>query len=51
LIDPATAELFRQSIPGSKIMLYTSLGHVPHEEDPVATLRGLLPFLGEGVPR
>lgn len=47
LIDPATAELFKQSIPGSSVVLYTALGHIPQEEDPVATLRGLLPFLAE----
>ncbi len=49
LIDPATAELFKQSIRGSTIVMYTGLGHIPHEEDPVSTLRNLVTFLDAPV--
>jgi len=51
LIAPVTAELFRQSIPGSRTVQFTALGHIPQEEDPVSTLRLLRPFLAEHATR
>ena len=51
LIDPSTAERFKQLIPGSSVVLFTALGHVPQEEDPVTTLRSLRPFLSDSASR
>ncbi len=49
LIAPATAERFRQSIPGSRVIRFAALGHVPHEEDPVSTLPPLREFLASAL--
>jgi len=38
LILPKWGEAFHQAIPGSRLVSFASLGHVPQEEDPAATL-------------
>jgi pimeloyl-ACP methyl ester carboxylesterase len=46
LIPPATAEVFRQAIAGSQVVVLPGLGHVPQEEDPVASIVPVKAFLG-----
>jgi pimeloyl-ACP methyl ester carboxylesterase len=46
LIPPAWGERFARDIPGSRLVVFDALGHVPHEEDPAATLRALREFIG-----
>ena len=46
LIPPATAQRFIADIPGSRLVVFDKLGHVPQEEDPVATLVPVKAFLG-----
>jgi pimeloyl-ACP methyl ester carboxylesterase len=45
LIPPAQAQAFAQAIPGSRLRVFDSLGHVPQEEDPAATVAVLAEFL------
>lgn len=45
LIPPSTADFFTQSIPGSRVVVLRGLGHVPHEEDPAASLDAAKAFL------
>jgi pimeloyl-ACP methyl ester carboxylesterase len=45
LIPPDVAERFRRDIPGSRVVMYPELGHVPHEENAVQTARDALRFL------
>lgn len=45
LIPPATAGQFIQAIPGSRLVTFPSLGHVPQEEDPAATVAVVKEFL------
>lgn len=49
LIPPDNAARFGRDIRGSRVMMLDRLGHVPHEEDPVATLAVVRQFLG-GAP-
>lgn len=37
---------FAQAIPGSRLVVFDDLGHVPHEEDPARTVQPVLQFLG-----
>ena len=46
LVPPSVGEYFQKSIPGSELVLFDGLGHVPHEEDPARTLPALRKFLG-----
>jgi pimeloyl-ACP methyl ester carboxylesterase len=46
LIPPAVGEEFERRIPGSRRVVFEQLGHVPHEEDPAATLVPVREFLG-----
>jgi pimeloyl-ACP methyl ester carboxylesterase len=46
LIPPANAQRFITDIPGSRLAMFDALGHVPHEEDPAATLVPVKAFLG-----
>jgi pimeloyl-ACP methyl ester carboxylesterase len=46
LIPPAIGEEFERRIAGSKRVVFPALGHVPHEEDPAATLVPVREFLG-----
>lgn len=45
LIPPALGDRFAADIRGSTIVVFDTLGHVPHEEDPAATVAGVLRFL------
>jgi len=45
LIPPAYGRRFAADIPGAKLVVFDSLGHVPQEEDPVATVAAVRDFL------
>jgi pimeloyl-ACP methyl ester carboxylesterase len=45
LILPANAERFARDIAGSQVVRFDALGHVPHEEDPAATVAPVLRFV------
>ena len=47
LIPIATADRFLADIPGSRLVTFPNLGHVPHQEDPLATVAPVLGFLRE----
>lgn len=53
LIPPEHAERFQRDIPGSRLVLFDDLGHVPQEEDPARTVAVVLAFISEtvGSPR
>jgi pimeloyl-ACP methyl ester carboxylesterase len=46
LIPPDNARRFAADIAGSESVVFDSLGHVPHEEDPVASVAPVRRFLG-----
>jgi pimeloyl-ACP methyl ester carboxylesterase len=46
LIPPAVGRLFAQQIPGSRLVVFDDLGHVPQEEDPQRTVAPVKAFLG-----
>jgi pimeloyl-ACP methyl ester carboxylesterase len=46
LIPPAVGRQFQQMIAGSQLVVFDTLGHVPHEEDPVRTVAPVKAFLG-----
>jgi pimeloyl-ACP methyl ester carboxylesterase len=46
-ILPKYGERFRDAIPGARLVVFGELGHVPMEEDPVATARAASAFLDE----
>lgn len=48
LIPIAAADRFLADIPGSRLVTFPDLGHVPHQEDPLATVAPVLAFLREG---
>ncbi len=50
LIPPAFAQRFAADIPGSQVVMFDDLGHVPHEEDPVRTVAAVKAFLGLSTP-
>jgi pimeloyl-ACP methyl ester carboxylesterase len=45
LIDPSNAQRFRQDIPGSELIVFDDLGHVPHEEAPEKTVAAVRQFV------
>ncbi len=45
-ILPKYGERYRDAIPGAKLVVFDGLGHVPMEEDPVATAAAVRDFLG-----
>lgn len=45
LIPPDNAARFARDITGSRVLTFATLGHVPHEEDPVVTLAAVRRFL------
>jgi pimeloyl-ACP methyl ester carboxylesterase len=45
LIPPEHGERFHRDIAGSRLVVFPELGHVPHEEDPAATVAVLQEFL------
>jgi pimeloyl-ACP methyl ester carboxylesterase len=47
LIPPENAQRFNTDIAGSRLVVFDRLGHVPQEEDPLATLAAVRSFLGE----
>ena len=47
LIPPADAQRFHADIAGSRLAVFDALGHVPHEEDPVATAAAVRAFWKE----
>lgn len=49
LIPPQYGRRFHAEIAGSQLVEFAQLGHVPHEEDPVATAAAVESFLG--LPR
>jgi hypothetical protein len=46
-LPPVMGERFKRDIPGSRLILYPELGHVPMEEDAASTARDTLIFLRE----
>lgn len=48
LIPIAAADRFLADIPGSRLVTFPALGHVPHQEDPRASVAPVLAFLREG---
>jgi pimeloyl-ACP methyl ester carboxylesterase len=46
LIPPDTAQRFLRDIPGSRLVLFPELGHVPQEENPAETVAAVRVFLG-----
>jgi len=47
LIPPDNADHFQRDIAGSRIAMFDGLGHVPHEEDPAATVAAVQAFLSQ----
>ncbi len=47
LIPPVWGDRFHADIPGSRLVKFPALGHVPQEEDPAATLAALRDWLPE----
>lgn len=45
LIPPDNAAHFERDIKGSRVVMFEGLGHVPHEEDPAATVAAVQAFL------
>lgn len=46
LVPPPVGEQFHQAIAGSRLVLLPGLGHVPQEEDPMASVAPVKAFLG-----
>lgn len=46
LIPLSVGETFARTIPGSRLVVFDDLGHVPQEEDPVRTVKPVRAFLG-----
>ncbi len=46
LIPPDNAHWFARDIPSAKLVMFEALGHLPHEEDPKATVAEVLRFAG-----
>lgn len=47
LIPPESGRLFARDIPGSRLVVFDALGHVPHEEAPAETVAAVRQFLEE----
>lgn len=50
LIPPRWGQAFHERMPGSRLVVFPSLGHVPQEEDPAATLAALRDWLPQVKP-
>jgi pimeloyl-ACP methyl ester carboxylesterase len=50
LIPPSVGRWFEQQIPGSTLVVFDDLGHVPHEEDPPRTVEVVRSFLTVAAP-
>jgi pimeloyl-ACP methyl ester carboxylesterase len=46
LIPPDLGARFHREIAGSELVMFDTLGHVPQEEDPIATVAAAKSFLG-----
>ncbi len=46
LIPPTTARLYQADLPAATVVVFDTLGHVPQEEDPAATMAAVGPFVG-----
>ena len=46
LIPPALAQRFAADVPGSQVVVFDDLGHVPQEEDPLRSVAPVKAFLG-----
>jgi pimeloyl-ACP methyl ester carboxylesterase len=44
-LPPSNGENFHRDIAGSELVIFPELGHVPQEEDPVATAGAVKTFL------
>ena len=49
LIPVENAALFHKNIKGSQLAIFDTLGHVPHEEDPIATVTAAQKFLDQNA--
>ena len=45
LVPPDSAQRFISDIPGARLVMFDTLGHVPHEEDPARTAAAVAQFL------
>ena len=45
MIPPQAAQRFHHDIPGSTLVIFDDLGHVPQEEDPARTVVPVKQFL------
>lgn len=50
VIPPAMGKRFEADIPGSRLIVFDDLGHVPQEEDPARTVAAVLAFLADTAP-
>jgi pimeloyl-ACP methyl ester carboxylesterase len=48
IVPLAVADVFRNAIVGSQLVVFDDLGHVPQEEDPARTVEPVIRFLGLG---
>lgn len=46
IVPPAIAQVFAKAIPGSRLVMFDDLGHVPQEEDAERSVKPVLAFLG-----
>lgn len=46
LVPPAVGREFQRAITGSQLVVFDTLGHVPHEEDPARSVAPVKAFLG-----
>lgn len=46
LVPPAVGREFQRAIAGSQLVVFDTLGHVPHEEDPARSVAPVKAFLG-----
>jgi pimeloyl-ACP methyl ester carboxylesterase len=50
LVPPVNAQQFHRDIAGSQLVIFPGLAHVPHEEDPRASIVPVKTFLGVDAP-
>lgn len=50
LVPPSRADDFERDIKGARKIVFPTLGHVPHEEDPAVTVSEVMEFLDGGLP-
>lgn len=47
LVPPEHAEMFHQAIPGSQLVMFENIGHIPQEETPDASAQAVRDFLAQ----